>query len=341
MSLVPGRNRRLESAVSIFLLAVLSVFAGAVLIEQADPDMTRFGLDATMALPSNQRQSRSKQDSNLSTLLPTGFRELSAQQVYEAGNLYEKINGKAPFYIDAGFEHLYTQRFASETDEDLWMELYLFDMATLKNAFSVYSMQRRADVENVPAMQFAYKTTNALYFIHGKYYIEALGSAESPILLEAMTELAKNVTTHIKLTETTQIPELSLFPQENMVPGSIKLSLKDTFGFEDLTDTFICRYKLNSQSVTAFISKRRDGGDAQTIVKSYSDFLIENGATPKPTTNETLKETAAIVLDFYDTTEIVSAIGPFLAGIHEAEDQETAEHQAVKLIDKLRELKEQ
>jgi len=71
MSLVPGRNRRLESAVSIFLLAVLSVIAGAVLIEQADPDMTRFGLDATMALPSNQRQSRSKQDSNLSTLLPT------------------------------------------------------------------------------------------------------------------------------------------------------------------------------------------------------------------------------------------------------------------------------
>ena len=326
---------------SIFLLAVISIIAGAVFLEQADLDMTRFGLDATIVPPSDQRQSLTRQALDLSTLLPTGFRELSPQQAYKAGNLYEKINGKAPFYIDAGFEHLYTQRFASETNEDLWMELYIFDMAALKNAFSVYSMQRRAEVENVPAMQFAYRTTNALYFVHGKYYIESLGSAKSPVLLEAMTELAGNVTTSIKLTETTQIPGLSLFPQENMIPGSIKLSLKDTFGFEDLTDTFICRYKLNSQSVTAFISKRRQDGDAQTTLKSYSDFLIENGAVPKATTDETLKEMQAIVLDFYDTTEIISAIGPFLAGIHEAEDQEAAEHQAVKLIDKLRELKKQ
>ena len=337
MDSAPCRNRRLESVVSILLLVVLTFIAVGVLIKQGDFDMARFGLDTATGLVADATGEKSQQAPDLSVLPPTGFEELSGPERYEAGNLYEKINGKAPFYMDAGFLGLYTQRFASVSDEDLWMELYLFDMAALRNAFSVYSTQRRADVEDLATTKFAYKTPNALYFVHGKYYVELLGSTEAPTLLDAMTELAGNVTTGIKLTEEGQIPELNLFPQENIVPGSIKLSLKDTFGFEDLTDTFICRYKLNDQSVTAFISKRPDRNDAQKIAKSYSDFLIENDAAPKPTTNETLKETGATVLDFYDTTEIVFTIGPFLGGIHEAEDQGSAERQAAKLIDKLRE----
>jgi hypothetical protein len=330
-----GRNKRLESAVSILLLVVLFLIALAVLIKQADVDMTRFGLGAA-AQPDSQITP------DLAALTPDGFKELSSPLVYTAGNLYEKINGKAPLYLDAGFLKLFTQRFVSRTDETLWMELYLFDMATLKNAFSVYSVQKRADVETLAisrmagaTMQFAYKTTNALYFVHGRYYVELLGSAESPDLLEAMKNVADSITAGLKVDEEAQISELDLFPTDNLVSGSFKLSLKDTFGFADLTDTFTCRYDLNGQSVTAFISTRSDPKNAQKIAGSYSDFLVENDAKPKSTANETIKKTAAKVFDFYDTTEIVFFLGPYVGGVHEAEDQKTAEEVAVMLINRL------
>jgi len=328
MPLAAGRNRRLESAVSILLLVVLFLIALAVLIKQADVDMTRFGLGAAA-------QPDSLQAPDLAALTPDGFKELSSPLVYTAGNLYEKINGKAPLYLDAGFLKLFTQRFVSRTDENLWMELYLYDMAGLKNAFSVYSVQKRADVETLSTMQFAYKTTNALYFVHGRYYVELLGSAESPDLLEAMKNVADSITAGLKVDEEARIPELDLFPTDNLVSGSFKLSLKDTFGFADLTDTFTCRYELNGQSVTAFISTRSDPKNAKKIAVSYSDFLIENDAKPKSTTNETIKKVAARVLDFYDTTEIVFFLGPFVSGVHEAEDQKTAEEVAVMLINRL------
>jgi hypothetical protein len=184
-------------------------------------------------------------------------------------------------------------------------------------------------------MQFAYKTTNGLYFVHGRYYIELLGSAESPDLLEAMKNVANSITAGLKVDEEARIPELDLFPTQNLVSGSFKLSLKDTFGFADLTDTFTCRYALNGQSVTAFISTRSDPKNAQKIALSYSDFLIENDAKPKSTPNETIKKVAAKVFDFYDTTEIVFSLGPYVGGVHEAEDQKTAEEVAVMLINRL------
>lgn len=309
MGSVPGRAKRLESAISICLLAILLLIAVGVFIKQ---------------MP--------KQKKDLTFLLPYGFKTLSEIEVYTTENLYEKINGKAPLYIDAGFIKLSTQRFVSQADENLVMELYIFDMARTRNAFSVYSVQKRAEVENLPDMQFAYKTSNAFYFTHGQYYIELVGFAESDELFAAMAEVARKIPTNLAVHDDTAIPEIEYLPKDNLVPGSIKLYLASAFGFEGLTDIFAARYELNGESITAFLSKRSGPKDAEAVAESYRSFLIENGATASKATNKILE---GKVLDFYDTTEIVLSTGPFVVGIHEAENQQSAEKLAVMLINKL------
>jgi hypothetical protein len=336
MDSVPGLNKRFESAVSILLLAVLFLIGLGVLIKQADVDMSRFGIETQTAELSVQIPGAKKlEEPDFVSLTSAGFETLSKSELYVPDNLYEKINGKAPLYIDSGFEKLFTQRFISKDDENLWAELYVFDMAAVRNAFSVYSIQRRADADILSLFHpsFAYRTDNALYFVHGKYYVELVGSAESPQLFKAMTEIAGNITSKLKVGEVEQIAELSLFPEENAVLGSDKLYLADAFGFEGLTDTFVRRYKLGDETISAFLSKRPDSRGAEVVAESYRNFLIENGATTRKEINKSLK---GKVLDFYDTTEIVLSTGPFVVGIHEAENQSLAEELAVKLIDKLK-----
>jgi len=351
---VPGRNKRLESTVSVLLLAVLFLIGLVVFVKQADVDMSRFGIESEIAelsaqIPGVEKRAPAwrepKEKLDLVTLVPAGFETLSKSEIYVPDNLYEKINGKAPLYIESGFEKLFTQRFMSKDDESLWMELFVYDMAAIRNAFSVYSVQRRADADILSLFHtsFGYRTDNALYFVHGKYYVELIGSAESAQLFKAMTEIAGNMTSRLKVGEPSpsetgrgeigQIAELSLFPDENAVLGSAKLYLADTFGFDGLTDTFVCQYKLGDETVSAFLSKRPDAGNAELIAGSYRNFLIENGATKRKAVNKTLE---GKVLDFYDTTEIVLSTGPFVVGIHEAENQRSAEELAVKLIDKLK-----
>ncbi len=330
------RARRPESAISFCLLAVLFFIGLGVFIKQSDFDLARFGINVATAELPLEDPGKSKDDQTaLSSLVPTGFEALSKTGVYNPENLYEKINGKAPLYTESGFGKLSTQRFVSTADESLWAELYVYDMGTVKNAFSVYSVQRRAEAAPFGPMRFAYRTANALYFVHGKYYVELVGSAESAELFRAMAEVTRKIRANLTIDHDAGIAELALFPEEDFVAGSVKLYLVNAFGSEGLTDTFTARYKLDDETVAAFLSRRSDPQDAQAVAKGYYEFLINNGGAAKQTARKALE---GKIVDFYDTTEIVFATGPFVAGIHEAENQQAAEQLAERLLYKLKEV---
>ncbi|NQT01228.1 MAG: hypothetical protein HQ580_04335 [Planctomycetes bacterium] len=336
MSSVSGRNRHLESVISVLLLSTLFLIGLGVFIKQFDVDMGRFGIDTTSAGPLLEQTEPNTQEPSLDALMPDGFKKLSKTETYNSENLYEKINGKAPLYTESGFEKLFTQRFISNDDDNLWMELFVFDMAAVRNAFSIYSVQKRADAQMLTLTAPApfYKTSNGAYFVHGQYYVELVGSTESTTLDKAMTAIAENFASRTTV-DYEKIAELALFPIKDCLPGSFKLYLANAFGFDGFTDIFTCRYKLGDETITIFLSKHPNPQDAQTSTESYYNFLIENDAADKPTANTTLKDIGAKVLDFYDTTEIIFSTGPFVGGVHEAENQTAAEELATRLFDKL------
>ena len=325
--------KRVESVISICLLGVLFLIGAAIFLKQylSVNDMSRFGIDTK----SHTIVLRDEEWFNfILTFLSTyeEYVEIFGEiETYNSDTLYEKINGKAPIYLEAGFEELFTQRFASINDSELWMEVYLYDMGSIRNAFSVYSVQRRAESEPFANAEFGYKTSNALYFVQGKYYIEIIGSAESEELLTAMEKVAQTLQTNLDVGDT-EIAEFKMFPQENLIPDSFKLYTVSAFGFEGLTDTFTAKYKFGGESVTAFLSKRENPKEAEQVAESYRNFLIENGAIIKNTDNKMLE---GKVMDLFGTTEIVFTVGPFLAGVHEAENQQTAEKLAEMLINRL------
>jgi len=304
------RSKHLESVVSVIILAVLFIIAVGVLIKQKPAEAE-----------------------DLAFLLPAGFVTLSEMEVYEADNLYEKINGKAPLYIESGFKELTTQRFAGRSDDTLVMEIYVFDMGVAKNAFTVYSVQKRADVKLLTNMQFAYKTSNAFYLAYGKYYIEMIGFSESQRLIAVMAEVAKKIPTHLNIVGDTGIPEIKHLPRDNLVSGSIKLYQANAFGSEKLNDIFAAKYELDGEAITAFLGKRSSANEADAVAQNYRNFLVENGGKRKQAINKNLK---GMVFDFYDTTEIVLSTGAFVVGVHEAENQKAAEELVIKLIKKLR-----
>ncbi|UCG46941.1 MAG: hypothetical protein JSU94_15760 [Phycisphaerales bacterium] len=338
MASVPGRNKRLESLVSIVLLVMLLIVGLGVVMRQSDVDMTRFGIGLDVSgPPAEPEEPASPAVLDLDSFAPDGFKTVSAARTYGPENLYEKINGKAPLYTDSGFVSLSTQRFVSTADENLWIELFIYDMAALRNAFSVYSLQKRLDSQALSALQYAYSTSSGVYLVCGGYYVELIGSAESPGLLGAMKPIVDRLKMTLPDEEAGRIAELEFFPPENRVAGSEKLYLANAFGFEGLENTFVCRYETGGQEVTAFLGKGADPQASLAVAKGYCDFLIENDATPAEAAGETIRAASGRVFDFYGTTEIVFAVGPFFGGIHEAEDKRTAEQLAETLIIRLTE----
>ena len=325
-------NSRLESIISISIIVILLAIAATLFIRQANTDISRFGITA----PSLQLTQKPAPESENSPVIqvPAGFDKLSEPEVYDAENLYEKINGKAPLYTEAGFLKLYCQRFVNKSDTNLWMEVFLYDMSNVRNAFSVYSMQRRPDARALPTFvqTYGYGTSNGLYFVYGRYYTEVIGSAESDQLVIAMLETAANIQKNPIVASDLKIEELDLFRSENLVPESAKLYLKNAFGFEGLSDIFTAQYRIDGREITVFFSKRPNAQDAASMAEQYSKFIVENGATVKQTTSGFLKNK---VFDFYGATEIVFTTGKFIVGVHEAENQDAAEKAAMILAVKL------
>jgi hypothetical protein len=315
---VPRRTTHLESAASIAVVFILLAVVGVILNRQAGFDMSRFGIV-------------SEQEGDF---LPVGKAE-----TYNTDNLYEKINGKAPMYQEAGFLKLTTRRFAAKINTELGFELYQYDMGNTKNAFSVYSRQKRADATVLPDAPFIYSTTNAVYLSYGRYYAELVGFAESEQLIEMLRGFARKLAAALAIdVNDATIGELAFFPQQNLVPGSAKLHLKNAFGFDGLTDTFTGACKIDGQPVTVFFSKRQNQDEARRVAQSYCDFLIANGAKDKPAGSETLKQLKAGIFDLYGTIEIVFTTGPFMAGIHEADNATTAGKSAEMLLNRLNEI---
>ena len=336
MSATPARQSHLESAISIIILVVLIIIAVGIFIKQLDSDMTRFGIVTTAGEPSAAEPKPDTEGIPFSSLIPPGFQALSEIETYGPENLFEKINGKAPMYTDSGFKKLTTQRFVSKDDENLAMEVYIYDMANIRNAFSVYSVQKRAEAETLPDTSFTYRTSNAIYLVHGGYYIELVGFSESEQLFQAMAEVARNIRKNLTIDDYSEITELALFPTENLLAETIKLYLTSAFGCEKLTDIFSAKYQINDETITAFLSRRSSPTQAAEVAEQYHKFLLDNGASDVPTDNPQIK-----LFDYYGTTEIVFATGTFVAGIHEAENRQAAQKLVQILLNKLSEITNQ
>lgn len=330
MTAVTNKTKASETAISLIILTILIITALAVIAIQYDYDMVKFGIITNRP---TSTVTKSQPAEYISKLMPKGFEHSSRQEIYNSENLYEKINGKAPFYTETGFKSLKCQRFANPDDENLIFEAYLFEMDTARNAFAVYSVQKRADATDIPSDGFSYKTSNSVYFCSGKYYCELVGFAQSPGLVKAMEEVAVDFISANKFD--TQIEELELFPKENFVAGSVKFYPNDAFAYDGFKDIFSCHYKLQGQTVTAFLSKSQTADQAKQMADGYFKFVTDNGGAVKNAQNEIL---AGKVLDFYDTTEIIFSVGNFTGGIHEAEDQQVAEEIAMLLLENLNKL---
>jgi Family of unknown function (DUF6599) len=312
-----ARSKKTETFVSFLLLIALAVIVTAVLIKQSDFSPADFNVDLPAALASSGSTAV-----DLGRLLPAGFTNMTPLEHFDAETLYVKINGKAELYLPAGFAELTTLRFVSTTDENLWAEIYLYDMAAPTGAFSVFSAQRRLDVDNLSITRFAYRSQNAVFFTKGKYYIEIVASAKNDILDKAILDTAGNIIDALP-SEDQAPPELDLFAKENLIEQSYKLITTDAFGFSGFNNVFIAKYSMDGQAITAFISKQKN---PTQLVKAYCDFLIDNGANDKSSSAYPTR-----VLDFYGTTEIVGVVSSYVYGVHEADDLQAAKKIALML----------
>ena len=300
-------SRKTETAISIAGLAAMIIILASVFYIQADYNLERLGVVVDGIAGATQ---------SIEAIFDVSddFVPFSAPETYLEGELYEKINGKAPLYTSVGFEKLMTQRFTFVKEPDIWIEIYLFKMSSPEAAYSVYSTQRRANVQTVGAIssEHSYKTTSGLYLVNGSDYFEIVSSAENEDLLDAIAGSIEQIA-GIDGEDTDFLALPQVLPQRASVEGSSKLYIGSAFGIDNLGMVYVRNYEVGGDTLTAFWIE-----DGKKAAARFQTFMRDNGI-------EKIAEVDGIAIyDLFGVYELITLTDNGLIGIHEAYDFETA-----------------
>jgi hypothetical protein len=319
----PGRTER---TISWVILGALVMVACAVFIKQSryDPTTVIFVSESQFGQPLEKNPAIF---SDLSQFLPDNLEPAGSLEHFGSGNLADKINGKAELYFSSGFLSLITQRFHIKGNPLSWFEFFVYDMGGHQQAFAVYSMQKRDGADMTVLRPFSYRTSNAIFFIHGQYYVESVGSISSGEMMDAMMEMAARFVEKTPVAEDT-IEEIALFPEKGLKKDSVAFLVSDAFGFQGLDHIFTATYERSGREVTVFLSKRKSDDEAKKLVMAYHDFLTGYGGK----TSDKVMVPDGVAMDMLGDVELFFSKGPYFAGIRETDDWDLAEETADTLL---------
>ena len=323
---------RQQTASSLIILVILVAAGTGIFLTQFNFNPSVLQTD--LFLPPGTKDKDASQAALTESIisLPPGMLPLTLPESFDVNNLSDKINGKAELYLSAGFVRLDSQRFKHKEGSNLWVEAYVYDMGNGKNAFSVFSAQRREGAAMLDLTPWAYRTQNALFLVHGSFYIEIIASEATDRAFNAMKLLAENFV-RTTATQTVTLHEKDLFPVQGLVAGSISLISTDAFGFEHLNQIYTAEYEFEEYRMMAFLSRRKEALAAQDLASAYQKFLLTFGGKNLDA-DVPIKD--AKLMEILETYEIIFSCGPFIAGIREADNRDGAIHLAIQLYDKLK-----
>jgi hypothetical protein len=324
----------LQTYLSLIILAVLVITATGIFLWQFRYNPAVLNLDNIVSSTAEIPQTQKASSHQLPLPLPEGLVALSPPEAFEPPTLSDKINGKAELYLSAGFVGLQTQRFKDSDATSVWMEAFIYNMASNQNAFAVFSAQRRDDADSLNLTPHSYRTQNALFLIHGPYYLEIIASEASEDIFQPMLQFAEAFVDSLQI-ESFQISEKKLFPKTDLIQNSISLIASDAFGFERFDQIFTARYTIDGAEIMAFISNRSAAENAIELAEAYQNFLLEFGGR-KIETDLTMNNT--MMVEILDTYEVIFSHATYIAGVREAEDKARAKTLALRLAKQLREV---
>jgi len=249
-----------------------------------------------------------------------GFPALSELESYTPESLSDKIDGKAELYLASNFQEMACQAFAVA---DARAEVFLYVMEAPKDAFAVFSGQRRQGAEQLALAQNAYATENALFLTKGRYYLELVADHASPELRPALESMAQALLAALP-GDAAQDSEASLFPAEGLRQDSVRLAVSDALGMEGLENVYTAEYALPGGEAAAFLARRETPAQAQAQAQAYAAFLASNGFKPASGPDLSGLPEGARVLALEDMIQVVMTRGPVLAGVHDSTSRAAA-----------------
>jgi len=204
------------------------------------------------------------------------WRRTGAVTRYTSENLYDYIDGSAPFVISFGFRSLRAADYRRGEEPVTTVDLY--DMRSSDNAFALFRNMANLDAQPVEVGTEGAGAEARIEFWQGPYYVVV--SNPSPEEREHVLALARDVAASLPATQAWPA-YLELLPAAGRVPRSEKYLPGSFLGYACLKRTVSARYTCGDAEVTLFAC-RYDTPQAAAQALDAFKAQLEKRAPTKP-----------------------------------------------------------
>ncbi|MDR0507866.1 MAG: hypothetical protein LBH32_13770 [Dysgonamonadaceae bacterium] len=191
-------------------------------------------------------------------------------EVFNRENLYERINGAAPLFLENNFQEMTSMQY---TQGDDYITIQAYRHATPEDAFGMYASERSTDMTFYPGIGGeAQGDDYGLFFFSGSIYVKLW---TSNIEIEDIVEVFKKIALNMakKIDDAPDYPAIfSFFPKEGLIPYTQSYVTLNYIGHEFLKPVYTCNYNFNGSVMQLFVIDGKTPDNAKRILDEYFNF---------------------------------------------------------------------
>jgi hypothetical protein len=223
-------------------------------------------------------------------------------EVFDPDNLYDRIDGAAPLFLENNFREMTSIEY-KKGDDYITMQAYRH--ATPEDAFGMYASERSEEMTHFSIGGEAQGDASHLFFFAGSVYVK-MWSNSSDDVGQTLQAIGKGLSG--KIDPDAGYPAIAkLFPEKGKIPYSEVYITSNYIGHEFLKSAFAAKYETNSQVFQCFVVDAKSKEEAKTVLANYFTF------TKQPLE---FNEGALLIKDRYNGDIPVIWKGAYIVGIY-------------------------
>jgi hypothetical protein len=204
-----------------------------------------------------------------------GLKPMSDTEFYNADNLFEKIDGRAPAYLNFNFQQLRCRSFSITGTSGSFVDVYEYRFDTPVNAFGMFSLERDPQGGPLAFAPDGYASGMGFFFRQGACYVQVMASDQNAKTLGLAKAIAEDRAKNLPA-DNFGLDARRRLPVTGLDPASVQFVQDNAQGQAFLKNVFQASYDFAGKKLPFFLMVATPA-DAAAAWKSYQDFAGQFG----------------------------------------------------------------
>jgi hypothetical protein len=249
-----------------------------------------------------------------------GLKPMSDTEFYNADNLFEKIDGRAPAYLNFNFQNLRCRSFSIIGTAGSFVDVYEYRFDKPVNAFGMFALERDPKGEPLDFAPDGYASGMGFFFRQGACYVQVMASDQNAKTLDLAKAIAEDRAKNLPANNF-GLDACRRLPVTGLDPASVQFVQDNAQGQAFLKNVFQANYDFAGKKLPFFLMITT-AAEAEATWKSYLDFAGQFGG--KVTALPDVNGAKIFAAQNFGSFKVIYQRDGEIGGVVDAEDKDKA-----------------